>query len=158
MLELFSRVPDQLNLTDGAKLTPIPTDEEISSLSAILLDEDYYQCLQKGAIAINNIPVLGAEFILPFKARAWLDLNERKQAGDSVDSKTVKKHRSDVFRLSVLLAPTQRVEVADTIKQDMAAFLAAMETEDGLDLRNFDITSNLDEVQSNLRSIYQLER
>lgn len=157
MLELFSRVPDQLHLTGNAQLTPIPADEEISSLSAILLDDDYYQCLQKGTIVIDNVPVLGAEFILPFKARAWLDLNGRKQAGEQVDSKTVKKHRNDVFRLSVLLAPTQRVAVADTIKQDMARFLTAMETEGGLDLKNFGITSGLDEVLSNLRNIYELE-
>src|SRR5688572_2310830 len=32
MLELFSRVPDQLTLPDDAHLTPIPVDEEISSL------------------------------------------------------------------------------------------------------------------------------
>ncbi|MCK5792728.1 MAG: hypothetical protein KAH34_17875 [Ketobacter sp.] len=157
MLELFSRVPDQLNLTGDAQLTPIPADEEISSLSAILLDDDYYQCLQNGTIVINDVPVLGAEFILPFKARAWLDLSERKQAGDKVDSKTVKKHRNDVFRLSVLLLPTQQVAVADTIKQDMARFLTAMETEEGLDLKNFDIPSSLDEVLSNLRRIYELE-
>lgn len=157
MLELFSRVPDQLNLTGDAQLTPIPADGEISSLSAILLDDDYYQCLQNGTIVINDVPVLGAEFILPFKARAWLDLSERKQAGDKVDSKNVKKHRNDVFRLSVLLVPTQQVAVADTIKQDMARFLTAMETEEGLDLKNFDIPSSLEEVLSNLRSIYKLE-
>jgi len=157
MLELFSRVPDQLNLADDAQLTPIPADEEISSLSAILLDDDYYHCLENGTIVIDNVPVLGAEFILPFKARAWLDLSGRKQAGEKVDTKTVKKHRNDVFRLSVLLAPTQRVEVVDAIKQDMATFLTAMAAEDGLNLKNFSITSGLDEVLSNLCSIYQLE-
>lgn len=42
MLELFSRVPDELKLGDGAKLTPIPVSEGVSSLSAILLDDAYY--------------------------------------------------------------------------------------------------------------------
>jgi hypothetical protein len=42
MLELFSRKPDLLDLAEGSHLTPLPIDEEISSLSAILLDEDYY--------------------------------------------------------------------------------------------------------------------
>ncbi|MCU7922890.1 MAG: hypothetical protein KZQ88_09335 [Candidatus Thiodiazotropha sp. (ex Dulcina madagascariensis)] len=120
MLELFSRVPDQLSISDEAHLTPIPAGEEISSLSAILLDGDYYQCIQNGKIVIDDIPVLGAEFILPFKARAWLDLTQRKQAGGKVDSKAIKKHRNDVFRLSVLLAPTQRVDMAETIKQDLS--------------------------------------
>jgi hypothetical protein len=40
MLELFSRAPDSLSLAEGSHLTPIPTDEEVSSLSAILLNDD----------------------------------------------------------------------------------------------------------------------
>src|SRR5690606_25080457 len=44
MLELFSRAPDQLGIQEDAHLIPIPAEEEISSLSAILLDDDYYQC------------------------------------------------------------------------------------------------------------------
>ena len=43
MLELFSRVPDEVSFAPPGHLTPIPFDEQISSLSAILLDEDYYQ-------------------------------------------------------------------------------------------------------------------
>lgn len=156
MLELFSREPDQLTLTDDAHLTPIPADEEISSLSAILLDDDYYQCIQNGTIVIDNVPVLKSEFILAFKAKAWLDLTQRKAAGEQVDGKSIKKHRNDVFRLSVLLAPAQKVDVADSIKQDMDKFLTAMATEEGLNLNDFDIAIGLDELLANLRSIYQV--
>jgi len=35
MLELFSRKPDALALADESQLTPIPVDEDVSSLSAI---------------------------------------------------------------------------------------------------------------------------
>ena len=38
-IELFSRNPDLLDLDEGAHLTPIPTDDDLSSLSAILLDD-----------------------------------------------------------------------------------------------------------------------
>jgi len=106
-----------------------------------------------GGITFTGI----AELILLFKARSWLDVSERKQASDKVDSKTVKKHRNDVLRLSVLLAPMQQVVVADTIKQDMARFLTTMEIEEGLDLENFGVTISLDQTLSNLRSIYGLE-
>lgn len=157
MLELFSRIPDQLNIAGDAHLTPIPTDEDISSLSAILLSDDYYQCIHKGKNFINGVPVLGAEFILPFKAKAWLDLTQRKLAGEAVDSKAIRKHRNDIFRLSVLLAPSQRVDVADSIKQDMAVFFAAMASEDGLNLKDFDITNGLEEALENLCTIYQVE-
>ena len=42
MIELFSRKVDVIALPDNAVLTPLPIDEGISSLSAILLDDDYY--------------------------------------------------------------------------------------------------------------------
>lgn len=157
MLELFSRLPDHLEISDGAHLTPIPADEEISSLSAILLDEDYYQCIQSGKSVIGDVPVLGAEFILPFKVKAWLDLTQRKQAGNTVDSKVIKKHRNDVFRLSVLLAPSQRVELPDSIRQDMEQFLSAMNNEGGINLKDFGVPGDLEDTLKNLRTIYQLD-
>jgi hypothetical protein len=40
MLELFSRQPDVLQVADGSHLTPLPVEEDASSLSAILLDND----------------------------------------------------------------------------------------------------------------------
>jgi hypothetical protein len=46
MLELFSRQPDVLQVADGSHLTPLPVEEDASSLSAILLDNDYI-CLWK---------------------------------------------------------------------------------------------------------------
>ena len=55
MLELFSRKPDMLDLAEGAHLTPIPVDEEISSLSAILLDDAYYAFLHSGKRTIEDI-------------------------------------------------------------------------------------------------------
>jgi hypothetical protein len=41
-IELFSRTPDVIKLEDDAHLTPIPVDGDLSSLSAILLNDDYY--------------------------------------------------------------------------------------------------------------------
>lgn len=43
MVELFSRKPDSISLPEDATLSPVPFDDEISSLSAILLDNDYYE-------------------------------------------------------------------------------------------------------------------
>jgi hypothetical protein len=49
MIELFSRRIEGIALPPDAVLTPIPIDEEISSLSAILLNDDYYNFLLSGA-------------------------------------------------------------------------------------------------------------
>jgi hypothetical protein len=157
MLELFSRKPDELVLEGDSELTPIPVDEDVSSLSAILLDDDYYQCIEDGRLIIDGVSILGPEYILPFKAKAWLDLSNRKAAGEAVDSKQIKKHRNDVFRVFVLLSPEQRVDVANGVKNDMQKFIDAMPNEQGLDINNLGINnSSLDDVLQNLMIIYML--
>lgn len=42
MIELLSRHPDVLGEPKGFVIEPIPTDEDVSSLSAIIMDDDYY--------------------------------------------------------------------------------------------------------------------
>ena len=60
MIELFSGRVDAIELPEDAVLTPLPLDDEISSLSAILMDADYYQFLREGKVVLNDIPVLDA--------------------------------------------------------------------------------------------------
>ena len=94
MIEIFSRRPDFMILEDDVVLTPLPIDDAISSLSAILLNEAYYELLKTGRMMIDGIPVLNPTCLIPFKAKAWLDLKRRKSNGEPVDSKNVKKHRT----------------------------------------------------------------
>lgn len=77
-------------------------DESISSLSAILLNESYYELLKTGQIIIDGIPVLKPTCLIPFKAKAWLDLSEQKMIGEQVDSKNIKKHKKEKM-LEILL-------------------------------------------------------
>ncbi|WP_019531322.1 hypothetical protein [Dasania marina] len=78
MLELFSRAPDNFLLEHDNKLTPIPVGDDVSSLSAILLGDDYYQCIQAGKDIIDGVSVLRVEYIIPFKMKAWSELTGRK--------------------------------------------------------------------------------
>lgn len=48
MLELFCRSPNGIELSEGAHLTPIPFDQIVASLSAILLDDEYYAFILEG--------------------------------------------------------------------------------------------------------------
>ena len=50
---------------------------------------------------VDGIPVLSPTCLIPFKAKAWMDLKERKLNGQ-VDSKNM-KHKNDVFRLAQLI-------------------------------------------------------
>ena len=142
MIEIFSRNPPFIVLDEDATLTPLPIDDEISSLSAILLNESYYNLLKNGQLMLDGTPVLSPTCLIPFKAKAWLDLNERKANGEHIDSKNIKKHKNDVFRLSQLISADTRQPISDEIADDMKNFLSQIENEE-VDLKSICI-KNID--------------
>ncbi len=157
MLELFSRNPDDLVLGEDSHLTPIPIAEDVSSLSAILLDEDYYQFLHKHKIEIDGIPVVTQECLIPLKVRAWLDLSARKEAGEKVDSRDIKKHKNDVFRLFQIINPGQRVYIPEAVASDMLHFIDAISEEPNLSLKEFGLAGlGVLDVVEVFRDIYAL--
>ncbi|GHV56429.1 hypothetical protein FACS1894216_20330 [Synergistales bacterium] len=131
MIELFSRRMDGILLPEEAVLTPLPIEEDISSLSAILLDDGYYEFLKSGVRIMDGLPILDASHIIPFKAKAWLDLTERKANGGQVDSKHIKKHKNDVIALSGLLRADSHIELPENVRADFAAFIAANSADTG---------------------------
>jgi len=133
MVELFARAPDGLQLVEGSQLTPIPLDEGVSSLSAILLDEAYYAFIMAGRREVNGLPWVGEDRLIPLKAIAWLDLSARKEEGAKVDAKDVRKHLNDVLRLSQLLTPATRIPLVEKIGADMTRFLTAVAAENSID-------------------------
>lgn len=156
MLELFSKVPDALSLADESHLIPIAVEDAVSSLSAILLESEYYYFLQSGKRIINRIPIVGAEHLIPLKAKAWMDLSQRKAEGADVDSKDVKKHRNDVFRLFAIVDPEFAAEVPKQVRSDLSTFLNRMEVEE-IALQSFGLGSQtLDQVLAELRRMYDL--
>ena len=128
-IELFTRKLDTIQLPEDAVLTPLPMDEDISSLSAILLDDDYYEFLKQGKVTVNGVTVLDAAYLIPFKAKAWMDLTDRKSAGEHVDRKNIKKHKNDVFRLTELIDPTAKITVPQGVYTDVQEFVQRMQNE-----------------------------
>ena len=133
MVELFSRAPDSLRPIENGQLTPIPFDEAVSSLSAILLDDAYYAFIMAGRREIDGLPWVGEDRLIPLKAVAWLELSARKEEGEAVDSKDVRKHLNDVLRLSQLLAQDTRIEVTARIADDLSRFLDALRADNSID-------------------------
>ena len=138
MIEIFSRNPDYIILEDDAYLTPLPIDEEVSSLSAILLNEEYYELLKTGQIIVDGIPVLRPTCLIPFKMKAYLDLSMRKKSGEHVDSKNIKKHKNDVFRLAQLITVNTRQVLSSEIAEDMKKFLSEI-ADETVDLKSLGI-------------------
>lgn len=82
--------------------------------------------------------MLNPTCLIPFKAKAWLDLKERKARGEQVDSKNIKKHKNDAFRLAQSIRPETRQELSAEIADDMREFLSEMESED-IDLKSIGV-------------------
>lgn len=159
MLELFSRRPDDLILGDDAHLMPIPVGEDVSSLSAILLEQGYYEFLHEHKQEIGGVSVVSEIGLIPLKAKAWLDLSQRKADGGNVDSKDVNKHRTDVVRLYQLLEPAARIDLPEPIKNDLGRFLDHMATQLTRDmLKQWGIGGTSPEaVLETIRDVYGLE-
>ena len=131
MLELFSNCVDIQEIEDGDELTTVPVADDVLSLSAILLDPNYYAALVASRRAIGGVHVLDESLLIPFKARAFVDLNRRREAGDqAVRRDDIKKHRNDVFRLIQLLRADQTVEVAEPLKSDLRAYIEVVAVSD----------------------------
>jgi len=122
-IELFSRIPDLLDLDEGTHLTPIPVDTEISSLSAILMDDDYYNFTIQHSQFDNGIHLANTEALIGLKAKAFLDYKTRKENGEKIDEKQLRKHKMDIFRLLLLLTPEDNFTIAESIKSDIANFV-----------------------------------
>lgn len=78
IIELFSRKPGNLHLKFNTGLTPIHIDDSIISLSAILLNDVYYETLMRGKRTIDGYSVIEIETVILFKIKAWLDMKEKK--------------------------------------------------------------------------------
>lgn len=155
-IELFSRKSHVLEYDDSDRLTPIHISDEISSLSAILLDDEYYDFLTGGLTKLGGIQILNYTHIIPFKAKAWLDLKEKRNKGEHVDTKNINKHKNDVFRLSQLITGANLVVLNETIKADMSAFIEAMFKED-VDLKNLEIKEKKEDILKRLAAVYEIE-
>ncbi|UWF49896.1 hypothetical protein NYP20_02695 [Pseudomonas sp. N3-W] len=127
-IELFSRVPDGLEHDDAARMTKVPVEEQAASLSAIILDDDYYNFLLAGVDHTREISHIGADRLVPLKAHAWLNKKAQLEKGVEMDSRDINKHFKDVILLSVGL--TERMtELPERIAHDLTLFLSQVSVE-----------------------------
>lgn len=122
MLELFCREVPELKLDLDQRIIPVRM-ENAQSLSAILLHESYYRYLLNHCRESRGIMAADAAALIPLKARAWLDLTERKKTGEEVKKDDIKKHRNDVFRLAITLPGEPGNFLPEELAHDVASFL-----------------------------------
>lgn len=129
MIELFSKQQSNINLKFNTGLTPIHIDDSITSLSAILLNDDYYDLLLREKRDLDGCSLIEIETVILFKIKAWLDFKSREESGKHVDLRNLKKHKNDVFRLLVNVSPTRRIETSKEIKSDVIHFVELIKLE-----------------------------
>ena len=124
------------------------------SLSAILLDDDYYKTLLDGKVVKNGLSVLRPEYIILFKAKAYLDLKMRKESGGLVDSGAIKKHKKDILRIAAELMLERVADLPETVDSDVQTFIDSLEQEpfDQNSLKIYGLKN--DDVVSLLKRIY----
>ena len=148
MIELFSRT-NNINLLPDAHLEPIHISDDISSLSAILLNDDYYSFLLEGKRTIDGYSVLDEKHLIPFKAKAWCEMTDRQENGEEGLSKHIKKHFRDVYRLSRIIIPTEKISLNGIVHNDMERFISNILTTEN---RSDDI--NYQEMYDLLTNVY----
>lgn len=129
MVELFAREPDGFEVADGYHLIPLHISDEIASLSAILLNDDYYNFLLEGRKNIDGLSVLDELRLIPFKAKAWCELTDRHNAGEEGLSRHIKKHRNDVAKLLTLISEDEQANLNGMVESDMRRFVESMKQE-----------------------------
>lgn len=155
MLELFSKEPDFLAGSEGVEVAPLHiSDEDVSSLSAILLDDDYYHLLLDGICTVRGISILDVPYLIPFKAKAYLDLKARREHAGDVDTHKVRKHLNDALRLVQLLTGNERVELPASVYRDVTSFVLACE-EVPVRLKQIGVAGiSMKEILATLKSVY----
>ncbi len=158
-IELFSKNPDILDLNVGTHLTPIPLEDDLSSLSAILMDEDYYRFTLEHSRLQHDVHIASPIALIALKAKAFLDYSQRKASGHSECDKHIKKHKADIFRLTILLLPNERVETSAGLKTDlqMAANLIAEQLPDKAILKSMGAPLPPEEVYTQFKQIFKLD-
>lgn len=152
MIELFCRSDFELHEMTG--ITPIHIDDSVSSLSAILLDDDYYKVLLEGKVVADGLSVLRPEYLILFKAKAYLDLKHRKDSGATVDSNDIKKHKKDVLRIAAELMLENAENLPVSVKSDIHTFIDSLEKDpfDENSLKNYGLKN--EDVIEVLRRVF----
>lgn len=123
-IELLSTQPEILSIPVDFHLTPIPVGEDVSSLSAILMDEEFYHFALEHSAIEDELHVADTIGLICLKMKAYLNLSEQEPPAHSSD---IRKHMSDVFKLMASGNIMDPIALSGNMKKDVATFVAEME-------------------------------
>lgn len=154
-IELLSHHSDLLGAPSGFHLEPIPVDDKVSSLSAIMMDADFYNLTVKNSFIKEELRFASPVALICLKAKAFLNLMAERETGRQVNSKDIKKHRNDVLKLVATSAFDEPVVLPQAVYhciQDYIAHVRSMlpnkSLEDALMRSSDDIASYLEVLEN----------
>lgn len=121
-IELFSRNAGLLTEPEDVRIEPIHIDDGVSSLSAILMDDDYYDFTINHSFTHQGIHLANVEALICLKGKAYTDLLNRKIAGEKIDSRNIEKHKKDIIRLAAMISGNDHYALPNSIHEDMEKF------------------------------------
>ena len=120
------------------------------------LDDEYYELLKNGVVEVDEVSVLDLVHIILFKIKAWLDLSERRENGEHIDSKNIKKHKNDIMRLGASIEKGQQLQISGRVREDVEIFMDKVKNEP-IDLKNLNLRNvTFDEVMNSIKECYGL--
>ena len=125
MIALLSRHQDILGVPQGLVIEPMPMGENVSSLSAVIMDDEFYHFTIEHSKLTDGVRHAGPIALIALKARAYLNLLNDRAAGHHVNTKNIKKHRSDVLK-NVVILPDEVIPVPEPILNCIQEFVWAI--------------------------------
>lgn len=77
----------------------------------------------------QRIRHLRSEYLILFKAKTYLDLKSKKEAGEAVGSNDIKKHKKDILRISAELTLEKIENLPKKVETDIYQFIDNLERE-----------------------------
>ena len=128
--------------------------EDVSSLSAIALDDDFYAFMMRGRKVVDDICVLDADYLIPFKMYAWLNnKDDRDNNVRMVNTKDIKKHKKDVFLLMSLVNPDTKIETSGSVRNAVERFVTEIMA-DSFQPKDININRSKEDLVNILKNIY----
>ena len=117
-IEIFSNNIDNLQLADNQHLVPIKTEPAAGRLSAILLEEEYFQIIKNNRKVVGKHSVATESAIIPLKARAYSDIKDRGESDSDA-----RKHRNDIMKLALALDDGKSFKLTGLPRKHMERYL-----------------------------------
>ncbi len=151
-IELFASNENNLELEDNQRIIPIDAEDGLYSLSAIMLDNEYFEMIKNNIDKIQDVPITNTQATIMLKMSAFYDLKQR-------NDKKWKKHRRDIVKLTLLLDGSEKIYLKGRMINDFNSFIEHLEKQldskalksfaDGLPLNKGDILEMLRQVFTN---------